>query len=43
MGYMWENSMGDMQMKQAIHDYAVSGLGIYMYILMVKLILVEEM
>ena len=33
MGYMWENSMGDMQMKQAIHDYAVSGLGyLYVYI-----------
>tara|TARA_R110000824_G_scaffold107621_5_gene253996 strand:+ start:396 stop:2414 length:2019 start_codon:yes stop_codon:yes gene_type:complete len=31
LGYVWENSYGDSQMKQAIHDYAITGLG-YLYI-----------
>jgi hypothetical protein len=30
LGYCWELSSGDMHMKQAIHDYAVTGLG-YLY------------
>ena len=30
MGYVWEKSDGDWQMKQAIQDYAVTGMG-YMY------------
>jgi len=30
MGYIWQNSDGDWQMKQAIQDYAVTGMG-YMY------------
>ena len=30
LGYCWEMSSGDMHMKQAIHDYAVTGLG-YLY------------
>lgn len=33
IGYVWEISDGDMQMKQSIHDYAVTGLGwLYAYI-----------
>ena len=31
LGYIWENSAGDTQMKQAIHDYAITGLG-YLYV-----------
>ena len=31
LGYMWETSNGDVQMKTAIHDYAVTGLG-YLYV-----------
>ena len=31
LGYIWENSTGDTQMKQAIHDYAITGLG-YLYV-----------
>ena len=31
LGYVWENSTGDTQMKQAIHDYAITGLG-YLYV-----------
>ena len=30
LGYCWEMSSGDVHMKQAIHDYAVTGLG-YLY------------
>jgi len=30
MGFVWQNSDGDAQMKQAIHDYCVVGLG-YLY------------
>mgnify|MGYP003112668884 FL=1 len=33
MGYVWEKSDGDWQMKQAIQDYAVTGMGyLYAYI-----------
>ena len=33
LGYMWEISNGDVHMKNAIHDYAVTGLGyLYVYI-----------
>tara|TARA_R100000995_G_C3482720_1_gene125060 strand:- start:843 stop:2888 length:2046 start_codon:yes stop_codon:yes gene_type:complete len=33
MGFVWQNSEGDAQMKQAIHDYCVVGLGyIYAYV-----------
>jgi len=31
LGYIWETSQGDAQMKQAIHDYAVTGLG-YLFV-----------
>jgi len=31
LGYIWEISQGDSQMKQAIHDYATTGLG-YLYV-----------
>lgn len=30
LGYVWQNSDGDSQMKQAIHDYATTGMG-YLY------------
>ena len=30
MSYIWENSQGDWQLKEAIHDYAITGMG-YMY------------
>ena len=30
MGYIWQNSDGDWQMKQAIQDYATTGMG-YLY------------
>jgi len=30
VGYIWQISDGDAQMKQAIHDYAITGLG-YLY------------
>ena len=30
MGYVWGNSNGDWQLKQAIHDYATTGMG-YLY------------
>ena len=33
MGYVWGNSNGDWQLKQAIHDYATTGMGyLYTYI-----------
>jgi len=33
MGYVWQNSDGDWQMKQAIQDYATTGMGyLYAYI-----------
>lgn len=33
MGYVWGNSNGDWQLKQAIHDYATTGMGyLYSYI-----------
>ena len=33
MGFAWQNSEGDQQVKQAIHDYCVVGLGyLYAYI-----------
>jgi regulator of replication initiation timing len=33
LGFVWDISTGDAQMKQAIHDYAISGLGyLYVYI-----------
>ena len=33
MGYVWQNSDGDWQMKQAIQDYATTGIGyLYAYI-----------
>jgi hypothetical protein len=33
LGYVWEISNGDVHMKNAIHDYAVTGLGyLYVYI-----------
>ena len=33
LGFVWDISIGDAQMKQAIHDYAISGLGyLYVYI-----------
>ena len=33
MGYVWNNSDGDWQLKQAIHDYATTGMGyLYTYI-----------
>ena len=33
LGFVWDISVGDAQMKQAIHDYAISGLGyLYVYI-----------
>ena len=33
MGYVWNNSDGDWQLKQAIHDYATTGMGyLYAYI-----------
>jgi hypothetical protein len=33
MGYIWSNSNGDWQLKQAIHDYATTGMGyLYTYI-----------
>ena len=33
MGYVWGNSNGDWQLKQAIHDYATTGMGyLYAYI-----------
>ena len=33
MGYIWQNSDGDWQMKQAIQDYATTGMGyLYAYI-----------
>ena len=33
MGYIWGNSDGDWQLKQAIHDYATTGIGyLYTYI-----------
>jgi len=33
MGFVWQNSDGDAQMKQAIHDYCVVGLGyVYAYV-----------
>lgn len=33
LGFIWDISIGDAQMKQAIHDYAISGLGyLYVYI-----------
>tara|TARA_R110000772_G_scaffold138386_2_gene247344 strand:- start:898 stop:2682 length:1785 start_codon:yes stop_codon:yes gene_type:complete len=33
MGYVWGNSDGDWQLKQAIHDYATTGMGyLYTYI-----------
>jgi len=33
VGYVWENSDGDAQLKQAIHDYATTGMGyLYVYI-----------
>jgi len=33
MGYVWGNSDGDWQLKQAIHDYATTGIGyLYAYI-----------
>ena len=33
MGFIWQNSDGDAQVKQAIHDYCVLGLGyLYTYI-----------
>ena len=31
LGFVWDISIGDAQMKQAIHDYAISGLG-YLYV-----------
>ena len=31
LGYVWDSSTGDAHMKQAIHDYAISGLG-YLYV-----------
>ena len=31
LSYIWELSQGDAQMKQAIHDYATTGLG-YLYV-----------
>jgi len=31
LGYVWDISTGDAHMKQAIHDYAISGLG-YLYV-----------
>ena len=33
VSYVWENSSGDAQLKQAIHDYATTGMGyLYVYI-----------
>ena len=33
LGYVWQVSSGDVHMKEAIHDYAVTGLGyLYVYI-----------
>ena len=33
LGYVWQISSGDVHMKDAIHDYAVTGLGyLYVYI-----------
>ena len=33
LGYIWQLSDGDVQMKDAIHDYAITGLGyLYVYI-----------
>ena len=33
MSYIWENSQGDWQLKEAIHDYAITGMGyLYAYI-----------
>jgi len=33
MGYVWGNSNGDWQLRQAIHDYATTGMGyLYSYI-----------
>ncbi len=33
MGYVWGNSDGDWQLRQAIHDYATTGMGyLYTYI-----------
>lgn len=31
LGYVWDTSVGDAHLKQAIHDYAISGLG-YLYV-----------
>jgi len=31
LGFVWDISTGDVHMKQAIHDYAISGLG-YLYV-----------
>ena len=39
--YIWDISDGDEVFKQVIHDYAVTGLGYFIHILIPKLIMVE--